>query len=229
MLAEELKDEVADGLAGPAVSDDELDDKDVLELEPEDEDDADLVNDPGIGLGDGVGMVGGRTRGGGLRPPGESSVAPNGTPTRPTDRGWPVASGDEADAPSRLGVVAVGAHGSEALLVLPPPSKSELAPPTMEQAVLLLFVGNGLRPGVASSVAPSGMPTGGTADPAPMPSGEVMPSGEAVAPTWANPAPQPSMSRKAAAIVVFTSIDLLSVLLRRDNGAVERACHTTLR
>jgi hypothetical protein len=36
----------------------------------------------------------------------------------------------------------------------------------------------GLSPGVASSVAPIGIPTGPTGEPGPMPSGEVIPSGE---------------------------------------------------
>jgi hypothetical protein len=184
-----------------------------------DEEAAGALADPGIGLS---GKFGGKMSGGGLRPPGESSVAPNGRPTRPTGCGRPCASGDEADAPSRVGVAAGGAHASNALPVLlplpalPPPSKSALAAPTVEHAVLLLFDGGGLRPGVASSSAPIGTPTGGTADPGPIPSGDVMPSGEAVGPTWANAAPQPRTSRKAAGIVVLISIDLLIVLLRRD-------------
>ena len=187
VLADEPKDEDdADGLVGPAERDGELAERGVLELEPEDKGDADVVNDPGIGRSKGVGRFGGWLSGGGLRPPGESSVAPNGIPTRPTACGWPVTSGDEADAPSRVGVVAVGAHGSEAFpppLVLLPPSKSALGPPTIEQGALLVLDGSGLRPDMESAVAPSGIPTGGTADPAPMPSGDVMPSGEAVGPT----------------------------------------------
>lgn len=37
---------------------------------------------------------------------------------------------------------------------------------------------NGLTPGVASSVAPRGMPVGGTGEAGPIPSGEVTPSGD---------------------------------------------------
>ena len=82
-----------------------------------DEEDADALADPGIGLSGGVGKFGGKMSGGGLRPPGESSVAPNGMPTRPTGCGRPCASGDEVDAPSRVGVAASGAHASDALPV----------------------------------------------------------------------------------------------------------------
>jgi hypothetical protein len=195
---------VGEDPVSPVEGDDELGNIDVLEFEDEvdDDDDADVVDDPGVEPSDGKdetdeeaagaladpgiglsGKFGGKMSGGGLRPPGESSVAPNGMPTRPTGCGRPCASGDEADAPSRVGVVAGGAHGSDALLVLPPPSKSVLAPPTVEHAVLLVFDGGGLRPGVASSSAPIGTPTGGTADPGPIPSGDVTPSGEAVGPT----------------------------------------------
>jgi hypothetical protein len=198
---------VGEGLGSPVEGDDELGKIDVLELEDEvnDDDDADVIDDPGVGpsegkdetdeedadaladpgtgLSGGVGKFGGKMSGGGLRPPGESSVAPNGMPTRPTGCGRPCASGDEVDAPSRVGVAASGAHASDALPVLPPPSKSALAPPPVEHAVLLVFDGGGLRPGEASSSAPIGTPTGGTADPGPIPSGDVMPSGEAVGPT----------------------------------------------
>jgi hypothetical protein len=91
------------------------------------------------------------------------------------------------------------------LPALPPPSKSTLGAPTIEQGVLVVLDGGGLRPGVASSVAPIGMPTGGTADPGPMPSGDVIPSGGGAAPTWANAVPQPRMSRRAAGIVILIS------------------------
>jgi hypothetical protein len=50
---------------------------------------------------------------------------------------------------------------------------------------------DGLTPGVANSVAPSGIPVGATGAPAPMPSGDVMPMGAAMpVPTalWANAA-----------------------------------------
>ena len=51
----------------------------------------------------------------------------------------------------------------------------------------------GLTPGDASSVAPSGIPVGATGDAGPIPSGDVMPSGDApIPPTWAAAGPQPT-------------------------------------
>jgi len=62
---------------------------------------------------------------------------------------------------------------------------------------------DGLTPGVASSVAPSGMPVAPTGAPGPNPSGEVTPS-EAGAPvtmpTWAKAGPQPDSEQATAAI-----------------------------
>jgi hypothetical protein len=73
---------------------------------------------------------------------------------------------------------------------------------TLEQVVVLNAGGPsgntpdvmGLTPGEFSSVAPRGIPVPGTAGAAPMPSGEVIPSGEAaggVAPTCADAGPKP--------------------------------------
>jgi hypothetical protein len=61
---------------------------------------------------------------------------------------------------------------------------------------------DGLTPGDASSVAPSGTPTGPTGEPAPMPSGDVMPSGGdvPVAPTCAEAVPQVIKAAVIAAI-----------------------------
>jgi hypothetical protein len=63
----------------------------------------------------------------------------------------------------------------------------------------------GLTPGDASSVAPRGTPVGATAGAGPMPSGDVMPSGDApgdvpIPPTCAAVEPQP---KKAAAITAI--------------------------
>ncbi len=63
----------------------------------------------------------------------------------------------------------------------------------------------GLTPGVASSVAPKGIPVGATAEPGPMPSGDVMPSGDGpgemlVPPTCAQAAPQPMRTAAMAAV-----------------------------
>ena len=64
---------------------------------------------------------------------------------------------------------------------------------------------DGLTPGDASSVAPRGTPAGATGEPAPIPSGDVMPSGEdpgevLIPPTCATAEPQ---LKRAAAIVAI--------------------------
>jgi hypothetical protein len=69
----------------------------------------------------------------------------------------------------------------------------------------IVAAGAGLSPGDASSVAPMGIPAGGTGEPGAMPSGEVMPSGEgtgAPVPTWEKVAPQPKSTVAIAAIKV---------------------------
>jgi hypothetical protein len=63
----------------------------------------------------------------------------------------------------------------------------------------------GLTPGAASSVAPRGVPAGATGEPGPMPSGDVMPSGEApgevlMPPTCAKAEPQPKKTAAVAAV-----------------------------
>ena len=63
--------------------------------------------------------------------------------------------------------------------------------------------GGVLTPGVASSVAPSGIPVAPTAAPGPNPSGEVTPSGAGAPvtmPTWAKAGPPPSKEQVIAAI-----------------------------
>lgn len=60
-----------------------------------------------------------------------------------------------------------------------------------------------LMPGVASSVAPSGMPVGPTGAPGPIPSGEVTPNVEGapvIMPTWANAGLQHNKGQATAAI-----------------------------
>jgi hypothetical protein len=99
-------------------------------------------------------------------------------------------------------------------LELPTPSDvCGIEPPIPEHGVVLPVVrpsgdvpgAAGLKPGDASSVAPRGMPVGATGEPAPMPSGDVMPSGEGsdevlVPPTCAKAEPQPK--RTATAVVI---------------------------
>jgi hypothetical protein len=89
-----------------------------------------------------------------------------------------------------------------------PGSVCEAEPP--EQVAMPPTSGNvpdivGLTPGDASSVAPMGILIGGTGEPGPTPSGEVMPSvgpGKTlVAPTCAEAGPQP---KRTAAVVATT-------------------------
>jgi hypothetical protein len=80
--------------------------------------------------------------------------------------------------------------GAAVPIAIPPPSKLAVDPnivdgavPMVEHVVLLLGIaivpvaspGAGLTPGDAISVEPRGMPVGETAEPVPMPSGEVAP------------------------------------------------------
>src|SRR5215831_11246970 len=135
---------------------------------------------------------------GGLMPPLPSSVEPSGIPAGPTDEPGP---NDEARGG---GAVADAAQASGALAAIPPPSKSAgldspgiepampadapvIGPPTPADtpadeapAHVAPITGDapdviGLTPGVASSIAPRGIPvcpTGAFG----MPSGDVMPS-----------------------------------------------------
>jgi hypothetical protein len=135
---------------------------------------------------------------GGLMPPLPRSVEPSGIPAGPTDEPGPIDEAAGADA------VADAAQAPGALAAIPPPSKSagldspgiELAMPADAPVIGLPMPADtgadeapahvapitgdapdviGLTPGVASSVAPMGIPvcpTGAFG----MPSGDVMPS-----------------------------------------------------
>ena len=131
-----------------------------------------------------------RATDGGLRPPPPSSVEPSGIPTMPTDDPGPI---DEAIGGN---AVADAAQVPGAAAIIPPPSKSALPMPAEPPPVELpMAVGAGadeapthvvpimgaapdvigLTPGVASSVAPMGIPvcpTGAFG----MPRGDVTPS-----------------------------------------------------
>jgi hypothetical protein len=154
--------------------------------------------------------------GNGLSPPTASSVDPIGIPTRPTvDRKAIV--GEEADAVG-LDNAAALAQVPDAVPAMPAPSNSGVgadvpvtAPvagddPSAPEHVVADMVeprstpleADELTPGVANSVAPSGIPVGATGTPAPMPSGDVMPMGAAMpVPTalWANAAGSPVVDR----------------------------------
>jgi hypothetical protein len=100
------------------------------------------------------------------------------------------------------------------LVLAAPKNACGIEPPMPPHVVRLLIVGGsgevpdviGLTPSIGTSVVPRRRPVGGTAEPGPMPSGDVMPSGEGsgvmpIAPTCANAEPAP---RRAAAMVTIT-------------------------
>jgi hypothetical protein len=86
---------------------------------------------------------------------------------------------------------------------------------------------DGLTPGVASSVAPSGIPVAPTGAPGPKPSGEVTPIGAGapvIMPVWAKADPQPSREQATAAIrkgfMAFSRSMLGDYAARRSGGAM---------
>src|SRR5262245_23249015 len=190
-----------------------------------------------------------RTSGGGLRPPTLSSVEPRGMPTRPTTDD-PIPVGEEADAagpPAEPLVVA--AHVPDAVPPRPPPSKIVLEPdvpgfaipieppraPASEHAVAPPIAGTtgdapdviGLTPGDASSVAPSGIPVGATGAAGPMPSGDVMPSGDgpgdvASPPICADAGPQPN---NAVVIATINRRVMIGLLLVSDRSSTKLRSH----
>jgi hypothetical protein len=110
--------------------------------------------------------LGSKTKGGGLRPPGDSSVAPNGIPTRPTDDGELSRLGDKAEPADE----AVG--GVSNVAELSPGVASSVAPRGMP-------IGPTDEPRPSGEVKPSGdvapILTDTFGDPGPMPNGEVGP------------------------------------------------------
>jgi hypothetical protein len=182
--------------------------------------------------------------GGGLKPPTPSSVEPRGIPTRPTDDAEPIPVGDEADAAGPAKELPTApAQVPEAVPAMLPPSKVELDVPALDvpmpdvvpmlelaapkdacgiEPPMPLHVvrgdvpdGIGLTPSAGTSVAPRRRPVGGTAEPGPMPSGDVMPSGEApgvmtIPPTCADAEPQPN---RAAAMVAITKRVIIRLTL----------------
>jgi hypothetical protein len=96
-----------------------------------------------------------------------------------------------------------------------------IEPPMPEHVVALPVVAPigdapdivGLTPGDASSVAPKGVPVGATGEPGPMPSGDVMPSGELgeilIPPTCAKAEPQ--LKRTAAVVAIIKRVIVGSI------------------
>jgi hypothetical protein len=135
---------------------------------------------------------------------------------------------DVADMPDDVDISDVPAVAGAAVpTAIPPPSKLAVDPniddgavPTVEHVVPLLGiamvpvapVGAGLMPGDAISVEPSGMPVWETAEPVPMPSGEVAPMvgvGLAIPLTCARATLQPSSAGRTAAINDNLIVNLL--------------------
>jgi hypothetical protein len=164
------------------------------------------------GFGLGVG-----TTSNGLTPALPISTEPNGIPVRgrpPGDVGDVVALVLEL-VPQAPDIAAL--PGSDVPVPVPPPSKVVLEPDIPDDGlpmtkhvvpfpvIPIVPAGAPLSPGDASSVAPMGIPAGGTGEPGAMPSGEVMPSGEGTgAPVaiWKKAAPQPKSTVAIAAIKV---------------------------
>jgi hypothetical protein len=174
-----------------------------------------------------------RATDGGLRPPLPSSVAPSGIPARPTDDTEPDEA--DAVGPAKE-LLPIEAQVPDAVPAMPPPSNSDVGvavpavdvpvpyvapkdvcgiePPMPEHVVVLPVVAPigdapdvvGLTPGDASCVAPKGTRVGATGEPGPMPSGELMPRGEAsgemlIPPTCAKAEPQPNRTAAVVAII----------------------------
>jgi hypothetical protein len=164
-----------------------------------------------VGVMDGADGLGVEVAGKGLRPPTPNSVESMGMPMRPT------ADGVDGDGDAGVVVPAMPAQVPDGVPAMPPPSKSAPVPDAvgadialfgklpdkfpagelmpLHVARLLLVAGArgdvpevvGLTPTDPSSVVPSGIPVGGTAGAGPIPSGEVMPSGDGlVMPTCAD-------------------------------------------
>lgn len=71
----------------------------------------------------------------------------------------------------------------------------------------------GLTPGDASSVAPSGIPVGATCEPGPMPSGDVIPSGDGPLPAiCAVAVPPPNDAAKSAAVMTAVADRIIFAL-----------------
>jgi hypothetical protein len=175
-----------------------------------------------------------KTSGGGLSPPTPSSVEPNGMPMRPTADPKPIPVGDDAeDAGPAVGPLAIPAQVPDAFPIVPPPSKIAVdmleevpgielpmpedtcgsEPPMLEHVVMLPGAAPngevpdaiGLTPGDASSVAPIGIPVRGTAGAGPMPSGEVIPSGDP-----SGDGPIPPICAEAGALATKTAVSATS-------------------
>jgi hypothetical protein len=116
-----------------------------------------------------------------------------------------------------------------------PKDASGIEPPTPEHGVLVANpIGDvpdvvGLTPGDASSVAPRGMPVDATAEPGPMPSGDVMPSG---GPGEICAKAEPHPKRTAAVVAIAKRVivvDLKDSLRPPNSTNVITHPHVTMR
>jgi len=186
-------------------------------------------------------------------------VEPMGIPTLPTDETEPAAVGDDAIADPGSPALALGVQPPEADPDMPPPSNklepSAVEPPVFmelpdvevpipgsvceaepsEQVAMPPTSGNvpdivGLTPGDASSVAPMGILIGGTGEPGPTPSGEVMPNvgpgNTLIPPTCAETEPQP---KRTAAVVATTWRVIMGPTLFEQEFAMRPPLHCAAR
>jgi hypothetical protein len=189
------------------------------------------------GFGLGVG-----TTSNGLTPALPISTEPNGIPVRappPGDVG-DVAADDEALllelVPQAPDIAAPPANDVPAPVPVPPPSKVVLEPdipgdglPVVKHVVPFPVIPNvpaaaGLSPGDASSVAPMGIPVGGTGKPGAMPSDEValIPGvGLPTPPTCANAGMQP----KSAACTAITNTRRIMISIVRAQRSGRPVSH----
>jgi hypothetical protein len=213
----------------------------------------------GVSVISGANGLGASATDGGLSPPTASSVDPMGIPTLPTDETEPAAVGDDAIADPGSPALALGVQAPEADPDMPPPS-NKLEPPAVEPPVFMELPdmevpipgsvceaeppeqvampptsGNvpdtvGLTPGDASSVAPMGILIGGTGEPGPAPSGEVMPNvgpgNTLIPPTCAETEPQP---KRTAAVVATTWRVIMGPTLFEQEFAMRPPLHCAAR
>jgi hypothetical protein len=104
---------------------------------------------------------------------------------------------DVLTPPDDVPMAELARPNDDSAIAPPMPAHAELIPgaPTGDTPDV-----NGLTPGALISVAPRGIRTGGTGEAGPMPSGDVMPSGDGPGKTCAKTGPQPMSSAAAVAI-----------------------------
>jgi len=139
------------------------------------------------------------------------SSEPNGIPIRaaPLGDARNVMADDDAlplePVPQVPDVAALPGNDAAVPTPIPPPSKFVLEPRSPDDALPVAAhgVSAGLSPGEESSVAPIGIPGGGTGEPATMPSGDVTPiprAGPPNPPTCAKTGALPKSTARIAAL-----------------------------